>query len=199
MGWGVGLRKDLNFYFGYGDLDTYSTGTRKNAMKMSPSKDVTFMKDVIFYKMPSYFKAGTELDLEGFTAPSTFDAEPSYGSEVKVPTKSAVEVPEVPITSEDSLGTSASAEPVIAYHSNDNLSIRITAESTGALKEAFLEFRSQKRRAWRIAVHSDGSLYFTFHPSASITAGEKVIKLTTDGQVHFYGEVVFGGKTYKKF
>jgi len=149
--------------------------------------------------MPSYFKEGSELDLQGFTSTATLDAEPTYGKEIKVETKSALDVPDVPIVDEDALGTTASAQPVIAYHSNDNLSIRLTAESTGALKEAFMEFRSQKKRAWRLAVHSDGDLYITFHPSASMNAGEKVIKLTTTGQVHFYGQVLFGGKTYKKF
>jgi hypothetical protein len=193
------MRADLNFYFGYGMLGTYGMGSRTNALKISSSKDVTFAKNVIFSKMPSFFKQGQELDLKGFTSTSSLDAEPTYGKEVRLQTESALEVPDVPTVAMDALGTTASAEPVISYHSDDNLSIRLTSESTGALKEAFMEFRSQKKRAWRLAVHSDGDLYITFHASASMNAGEKVIKLTKAGQIHFYGQVLFGGKTLKKF
>jgi len=198
--WGIGLRKDLNFYLGYGMLGTYGQGSKKNAIKIASSKDVTFMNDVVFSKMPSFFKEGAKLDLkEQGSTPSTFNAEPEYGERVNLKTKSALSVPDVPVVAEDALGATASAEPILAYHSKDNLSIRITAESTGSLKEAFMEFRSQKKRAWRLAVHSDGDMYITYHASASLKAGEKIIRITKKGDVHFYGAVSFGGKTLKKF
>jgi len=197
--WGIGMRKDTYFYMGYGTLGTYGLGTKKNAMKMAPSKDITFLKDVVFYKMPSYFKPG-ELDLtEVGSMVEPGSQEPEYGNVYKAKTNDAVDVPEVPNAADDALGTTSSAEPVVSYHSDDNLSLRISAESTAALKESFLEIRSQKKRSWRIAVHSDGELYFTFHAAASLQAGEKVMKVTKDGQVHFYGEANFGGKTMKKF
>merc|ERR1711998_802570 len=66
--WGMGQRADKHFHIGYGMLGSYGMGSRTNALSISPSKDVTFMKDVVFSKMPSYFKEGAELRLQGFTS-----------------------------------------------------------------------------------------------------------------------------------
>jgi len=196
--WGLGMRKDLNFYAGYGELGTYGQGTKKNAFKVAPNKEVTFLKNVVFHKQPSYFKQGSELDLTPLSAATNFDDTPSYGNVFRAKTEGE-EVPEVPNEAEDALGSTSSAQPLVAYHSDDSVSVRLTAESTQSLKEAFVEFRSQKKRAWRLALHPDGDLFLTFHAAASLTAGEKVIKFTKDGAVHFYGDVAFGGKTSKTF
>ena len=183
-------------------VDTWSIGTKKNYIKVAPSKEVTFMKDVIFYKTPSYFKAGTaELKLQGLgTGVEDFNKEPSYGKLFKAKTRNA-EVPDVPISSEDSLGTTSSSQPLVAFHSQDDVSIRLRSQSTSTqpVKESYVEFRSQKKNAWRMAVHSDGDMYLTFHSAPGDAAGIKAIRLTRTGAVHFYGAVHFGGKTRKKF
>jgi len=199
-GWGVGLRKDLGFYFGYGMVSTWGLGTKKNYMKVSPNKGVSFYKDVVFYHMPSYFKAGTpELNLVPQAGPMTeLSKEPSYGKLFSAKTTSAKEVPDRPNSADGALGMTSSAEPLIAFNSKDNVSIRVSSISAGALKDAFMEFRSQKKSAWRLAVHSDGDLYVTYH-SQEGAPGAKAIRLTQKGAVHFYGEVQIGGKAIKKF
>lgn len=67
------------------------------------------------------------------------------------------------------------------------------------MKEAFIEFRSQKKAIWRVAVHADGELYMTYHQAGAHGPGVKAAKFTTKGATHFYGDVAFAGKTLKKF
>jgi len=198
--WGVGLRKDLGFYFGYGMISTWGLGTKKNYIKVSPNKGVTFYKNVVFYHMPSYFKAGTpELNLVPQSGPMTeLGKEPSYGKLFSAKSNSAKEIPDVPIVADEAMGTTSSAEPLVAFNSKDNVSIRLSSVATNALKDAFVEFRSQKKSAWRLSVHSDGDLYVTYH-SQEGAPGAKAIRLTQKGGVHFYGEVQIGGKAIKKF
>jgi len=195
--WGVGLKKDGKFHIGYGMLGSFKE--KNEFVKLSPSKDVTFTKNVVFNKLPSYFKKGKKLSLTGYAAAAAVPQNPAFDPKFKAKTKSALGVPDPPTSSKDKIGTNADAQPIVAYHSEDNVSIRLTAESTGALKEAFVEFRSQKNMSWRIAVHSDGHLYLTYHAAGSAAAGTKVLKLTTKGGVHVYGSAYFGGKTMKNF
>merc|ERR1711939_433539 len=65
---------------------------------------------------------------------------------------------EPPKVGRDGMGSNAGAEPIVAYHGSSSVSIRLTSANTGSLKEAFIEFRSQKKAVWRVAVHSDGEL-----------------------------------------
>lgn len=100
---------------------------------LDASSKVRELKNVVFHKQPSYMTKGTELKLKGLSTTANFAAEPSYGNVFRAKAKG--EVPEVPITAEDALGSTSSAQPVISYHSDDNLSVRLTAETTDALKE----------------------------------------------------------------
>merc|ERR1712159_726911 len=108
----MGLRKNLGFYVGYGMVGTYGIGTKKNYIKVSPNKGVSFMKDVVFYHMPSYMKAGTpELKLVPQAGPFTeLGKEPKYGKVFSAKSKSIQEIPDVPITSDDSMGTTSAAQ-----------------------------------------------------------------------------------------
>jgi hypothetical protein len=194
----MGLRKDLSFYLGYGMLDTWGLGTKKNYIKMSPSKVVTFTKDVVFYKPPSFFADGSKLNLEDLNVVPEIGIKPKYEKLFKAKTVDTAMVPAVPIASETALGSSDSAEPLVAFHAKDHASIKVAAMSTGAMKEAYIEFRSQKKAAFRLAVHDDGDLYLTYR-EAQTGSGQSTMRLTKSGDVHFYGDAEFGGKTYKKY
>jgi hypothetical protein len=195
--WGIGVKKDAAMYIGYGMLGTFTKKT--DFMNVSPSKAVAFAGTVVFHKRPSYFKPGKRLKLGGFTATSNLPPKPHYGTKFKAKTKSAMGVPEPPLTAVKSLGSNGNAEPLVAFHSNDNVSIRVASLSAGSLKESFIEYRSQKKAAWRIAMHSDGALYLSYHTVGSTSAGTTAIKMDQKGAVYFYGDTSFGGKTLKKF
>lgn len=191
--WGVGIKKDAAFHMGYGILGSFK---KKDFFKVSPNKEVSISSEAVFHKRPSYFKPGGRLKL--MTYPSgARSTKPKYGNKFKARTKSAKGVPDTPQRAQSKLGSNSGAEPLVAYHSKDNVSIRLTAETTGARKEAFVEFRSQKKAAWRVAVHSDNSLYITYHIAGG--TGIKAMKITTKGDVHMYGDVSFSGRTLKKF
>ena len=165
---------------------------------MSPGKVVTFMKDVIFYKPPSFFVDGSKLTLDDIAEIPEIGKKPKYEKLFKAKTTEAGMVPSVPIASDVALGSGDSAEPLVAFHAKDHATIKVAATSTDAMKEAFIEFRSQKKGLWRVAVHSDGDLYLTHRETEGGEAAQ-TMRLTQAGDVHFYGDAEFGGKTFKKY
>lgn len=193
--WGVGLKTDSGFHIGYGMLGTF---TKKAFIKMSPNKAVTFFTDTVFHKRPSYFKPGSQLKLRSLASAGVLSTKPRYGKKLKAKAKSAHGVPDIPLRTDRALGSNGAAEPLVAYYSRDDISIRVTAETTGAPKEAFIEFKSQKKTSWRIAVHSDNDLHITYH-STGQGAGTTMMKITRKGAVHIYGEASFAGAALKQF
>lgn len=191
--WGLGMKKD-NFHIGYGILGSFSK--KSDFISVSPSKDVTFKHTVVFHKMPSYFKAGSKLKLISYAPVSD---RPQAGPEASVKAKSAIAVPDPPIVSSTELSSGPAAEPVVSYFSDGDVSIKLTSESTSALKEAFLEFRSQKNLSWRISAHADGNLHLSQHNDGDEGKGKLAMKVTKDGGVHVYGAAYFEGRTMRKF
>jgi hypothetical protein len=194
--WGVGMKKDLKLHIGYGMLGTFA---KKDFVTFSANKEVRFYTQVVFSKMPSYFKKGNKLTLMKYSATNALPSKPAIGSKISVKTKSAMGVPETPRAGKMQMGTNAGSEPLVAYTATENVSIRLSSENTGALKEAFVEIRSQKSQAWRIAVYPDGNLYFSHHTTGNTGKGSKVMKVTPTGDVHIYGNAYFAAGTMKNF
>jgi len=192
--WGLGMKKD-NFHIGYGILGSFSK--KSDFISVSPSKDITFKQTVVFHKMPSYFKAGSKLKLISYAPVSD---RPQAGPEASVKAKSAMGVPDPPIVSSTELSSGSAAEPVVSYFSDGDVSIKLISESTSALKEAFLEFRTQKNLSWRISAQADGNLHLSQHNDGDESGtGNLAMKITKDGGVHVYGAAYFEGRTMRKF
>jgi len=190
----LGTYESSDFGIGYGLMGSLST--RSQYMKVSKTKQVMFDADVVFHQPPSYFTA-ERLNIKTMWRPinrndTAIARENSTAWQMVGHKKYEEFVPMIPESSESSFGVKGSAEPLVSFLSKTDLILKV--ESL-AEKNAFVTLKN-KDAAWKFGVKTDGNMYISHNKGAF---DDDVIKIDTQNNIHFYGDVSFGGKQMRTY